>query len=114
MQIAERADGLRFVVYSPDGKFIAAANFDGSVRLWDAQTGQELRRYPHSGVANLVAFSPDSKYLASVSGDGIARFFDVDYRTTLKYLCSRLLRDFTDAERAQYGIPTDGPTCPLP
>jgi len=108
------ADGLGFVVYSPDGKFIAAANFDGSVRLWDAQTGQELRRYLPPAPANIVAFSPDSKYLVSLSTDGIARFFDVDYHTTTQYLCSQLLRDFTDEERAQYSITNTTPTCPKP
>jgi WD40 repeat protein/class 3 adenylate cyclase len=108
------ADGIGFVVYSPDGKFVAATNWDGFVRLWDAQTGQELRRYLPPAPANIVAFSPDSQYLVSLSTDGIARFFDVDYRTTMAYLCSRLLRDFTDEERAQYGITDTTPTCPIP
>ncbi len=103
------ADGLGFVVYSPDGKTIASPTFDGSMRLWDVQTGQELRRYPQP--ANNVVFSPDGKYLVSVSTDGIARFFDVDYHTTMKYLCSILLRDFTDEERAQYNITDNKPTC---
>ena len=80
------------------------------MRVWDAQTGQELRRYPQP--ANNIAFSPDSKYLVTVSTDGIARFFDVDYRTTMKYLCSILLRDFTEEERAQYNITDNKPTCP--
>ena len=106
------ADGLGFVVYSPDGKTIASPTFDGSVRLWDVQTGQELRRYPHASSVYNLAFSPDGQYLVSVGADGIARFFDVDYHTTIKYLCSILLRDFTDDERAQYNITDDEPTCP--
>jgi hypothetical protein len=44
--------------------------------------------------------------------DGTARLWDTDYHDTIRYLCSRLLRDFSDDERAQYGIPNDGPTCP--
>ena len=106
------ADGLWLVVYSPDGKTIASPTGDGSVHLWDAQTGKELRRYPQP--ANNVVFSPDGKYLVTVSSDGITRFFDVDYRTTMKYLCSILLRDFTDDGRAQYGITDTAPTCPIP
>jgi hypothetical protein len=63
-------------------------------------------------MAQYLTFSPDSKYIVTVGNDGIARFFDVDYRTTMKYLCSILLRDFTDNERAQYGITDNTPTCP--
>jgi hypothetical protein len=46
-----------------------------------------------------------------VSDDGTGRFWDVDYRDTVRYLCSRLLRDFTEAEREQYGLRDDAPTC---
>jgi WD40 repeat protein/class 3 adenylate cyclase len=104
------ADGMGPLVYTPDGKTVASATWDGSVRLWDVQTGQELRRYPQP--ANYIVFSPDGKYLVTGSSDGLARFFDVDYRTTMKYLCSILLRDFTDDERAQYNITDNKPTCP--
>ena len=104
------ADGMGPLVYAPDGKTVASATWDGSVRLWDVQTGQELRRYPQQ--ANYIVFSPDSKYLVTLSTDGIARFFDVDYRATMKYLCSILLRDFTNEERAEYNITDNKPTCP--
>ena len=106
------ADGIESVVYAPDGKTVAAVTRDSSVRLWDVQTGHELRYYPHAAAVFNLAFSPDGQYLVSVGADGIARFFDVDYHTTIKYLCSILLRDFTDEERAQYNITDNKPTCP--
>jgi RNA polymerase sigma factor (sigma-70 family) len=50
-------------------------------RLWDVQTGKELRRFMHGmgtfGVQSL-AFSPDAKLLATRSHDGRLRLFDVD------------------------------------
>jgi WD40 repeat protein len=58
-----------------------------------------------------VAFSPDGKHMVTSSDDGTAMLWDVNYHTTMEYLCSRLLRDFTDDERAQYGIPDNSPTC---
>jgi len=106
------ADGIAFGAYSPDGKMVATVNSDLSVRLWDIQTGQELRRY--DARANNIAFSPDSQQLVITGTDGSARFFDVDYHTTIKYLCSILLRDLTAAERIQYDIKDNTPTCPKP
>ena len=100
-------------VFSSDGKYVATASADGTARLWDAQTGQELRRFVgHSAGVNNVSFSPDGKHLVTGSDDGTAMLWDVDYRTTMQYLCSVLLRDFTEEERAQYNIADTTPTCP--
>jgi WD40 repeat protein len=61
---------------------------------------------------NSLAFSPDSHYLLTSSGDGAAQQWDVDYHTTVTYLCSRLVRDFTEDERAQFDISDKELTCP--
>jgi hypothetical protein len=37
-------DRLTSVAYSPDGRWIATAAWDGTARIWDAQTGKEVRR----------------------------------------------------------------------
>ncbi len=104
--------GTFTAVFSPDGKYMATASPDGTARLWNVQTGQELRRFTgHTAGVENVAFSPDGKHLLTGSDDGTARLWDVDYHTTIEYLCSRLLRDFTEAERAQYGIADNTPTC---
>jgi WD40 repeat protein len=99
--------------YLPDGKYAATASYGGTARLWDAQTGRELRRFAgHTNAVENVIFSPDGKYILTGSDDGTAMLWDVDYHTTMKYLCSQLKRDFTDDERAQYGIKDTTPTCP--
>src|SRR5712692_9813920 len=54
------------VAFSPDGTILAAAGWDGSIRLWDVRRGQELRQCSgHAGPELAVAFAPDGKTLVS-------------------------------------------------
>ena len=62
------------IEYSPDGKYIASASFDGTVRLWDAEQGVELDRATGEGFVTKAIFSPDGSHLL-VSG-GIKRTFN--------------------------------------
>ena len=64
--------------FSPDGRILATA-IDGSIRLWDMATRQQIGTpmTAGSGPAYAVGFSPDGGTLASVDGDGTARLWDV-------------------------------------
>jgi WD40 repeat protein len=68
---------IRAVAYSPDGRLLATAgSYEyvrtrqsyAEVRVWDTQTGKEIRRFENKGEAFAVAFSPDSRSLATASG----------------------------------------------
>jgi WD40 repeat protein len=66
------------VNFSPDGNRIVTAGDDGTVRIWDAVTGRELKVLTgHQGVADSAAFSPDGRRIVSASADGTARVWDV-------------------------------------
>ena len=63
--------------FSPDGKTLAAAASDNSVRLFDVASGKEIRQFQgHEKPAKSLAFSPDGKILASASSDTTVRLWD--------------------------------------
>jgi WD40 repeat protein/serine/threonine protein kinase len=85
--------GALSVAYSPDGKRLASPSGDNTLKVWDAQTGQELSTLRgHTGQVNSVAYSPDGKHLASASGDKTVKVWDA--QTGQKFLS---LEGHTDA-----------------
>ena len=63
------------VRWSPDESRLATASLDGTVRLWNPETGQEVARFPCSGAMRSVDWSPDGTRLIAGGEDGI-RLFD--------------------------------------
>ena len=64
-------------VFSPDGQRLASAGHDGTVKVWDAATGQEtLTLGGHTAPVNGVVFSPDGQRLASAGHDGTVKVWD--------------------------------------
>jgi WD40 repeat protein len=65
------------MAFSPDGKLLASASENRTIKVWDAGSGAALQTLEgHSGSVSAVAFSLDSKLLASASNDGTVELWD--------------------------------------
>jgi WD40 repeat protein/nucleoside phosphorylase len=69
--------GCSAITYHPGGHVLAAGHDDGTVRMWDAGTGRELRgQSGHIAGVRCVAFSSDGRSLASGSWDRTVQLGD--------------------------------------
>ena len=66
------------VSFSPDGKYLVTGRADGTVQVWDAQSGELFNTLTHGDMVRAAAFSKDGKQLASLSGDGVVKLWAWD------------------------------------
>ena len=75
----ESGDYVCAVRFSPDGRFLASAEVDGEVHLWDPRTGEHRRTFkapPRSSLGTLC-FAPDASRIAAASSDGGIRIWSL-------------------------------------
>lgn len=81
------------VAYSPDGKRVASASADKTVRVWNARTGEAIATLTgHKDEVTCVAFTADGKRIVSGSADKTLKLWDLDTKKEL-----RTLEGHTDA-----------------
>ncbi|WP_018432160.1 nSTAND1 domain-containing NTPase [Paraburkholderia atlantica] len=80
MQIAllsGHRDAVDSAVFSPDGKRMVTASWDGTARVWDAATGKQIVQLSgHQGLVYSAAFDPDGRRVVTASADRTARVWD--------------------------------------
>jgi WD40 repeat protein len=76
--ITTRRGGFNSVAFSPDGKYIVAAENNGAgiTDLFDDRLDKIITTYKHEHFTNTAAFSPDGKKVVTASEDGSAKIWN--------------------------------------
>ena len=97
-------DTISQIQYSPDGKLIASAGWDKTVKLWDAENGKSIDILKgHKDGVNSIAFSPDGQTLVSGSEDKTIKIWSITNKPKL----IKTLTGHTDSIKA-VAISPDG------
>jgi len=63
--------------FSPDGKYLVSGSSDKNIKLWEVETGREIRTFTAPDMVDFVAVSPDGKSLLSLESKGGVKLWDV-------------------------------------
>ena len=82
--IAGHSDSVNSVSWSPDGKLLATASNDNTVRIWNVSSGEEMAAFNgHGEVVRTVRWSPDGTRIASAADGGGILIWDPETLTGL-------------------------------
>jgi WD40 repeat protein len=86
-RLTGHSDTVRGIAFSTDGKHLASASEDKTVRIWEVATGKEVRRLSgHEGGVRCVAWAPGGRLLASGGAEGTVCLWDAQTGKLLRVM----------------------------
>lgn len=77
-KMKKHTDWVTAVAFSPNGEWLATADRNGGVVIWDADNGLEIHTLAgHKSAATALSWRLDSRVLASVSEDGSLKVWEM-------------------------------------
>ena len=80
MTLIGHTGGINSCAFSFDGKQIVSGSSDNTLKIWNAETGKEIRSFTtgHTNLINSSFFSPDGKWIVSGSYDKTLKIWDAE------------------------------------
>ena len=84
LELVGHTDCVNSVAYSPNGERIVSASFDGTVRVWNAKTGENTRTLDSVSAFNqrenftFVSFGPDETQIVASTSVGYIIIWDIE------------------------------------
>lgn len=71
---------ITWLTFSPDGKKIASASLDETIKIWDVETKQCINTIKDKEARKFysVVFSPDGEWIVTGSWDNKVRIYDIN------------------------------------
>ena len=77
--LAAQSASVTVVMFNAEGNMLASGHKNGSIRLWNIETGESRQTLKgHTDAVSSISFAPDGKALASTSKDATARLWDLN------------------------------------
>jgi WD40 repeat protein len=83
--IASHKKPVSSVVFNQDGSLIATGSTDGSVKLWETNSGKQIKaiiKHPHPITS--MSFNPNGKLLAVGLESGVIALWDINYKERIR------------------------------